>query len=671
MYSGKQDPISFCVFRVIRVLPVVNGDISTKMSENLYRIAVRNRYSTAPAAGQAPPKYLTINSPSSFSNCTVLYEQLSAEIIVLQKKFFSLQYKVFLFSLILIAIPLLIVGTVSYIKSAEIIQKKVSQSNLNTVRQIAANIELILQDVHNTSLHLFQNDQIRTFLKLSENAPYKEIQKYNIKAQESLMYLLCSKKYIHSIYIKGFNGITIDTKGILYQIDKHIEKKILELKGGYLWITDKLVNSNYTTTDVFSLKRVINDIDNITARLATLSINIDEKQISNIYKDKIIGEKGDFFIIDRHSRIISALNKGKLGEEIQEQLRPDEINKKKDGYYRIKMGNQDFLITYCNIDNAGWTLINIVPIEELLKEIAVIKQVTLIGILVSFIICIMVALIFTIKVLSPIKQVRKLMGKLEKEDFNVSMDLNGNDEIALLGRSFNKMSGRLRELIREVYQGQLKQKEAELIAIQAQINPHFLYNTLDTIYWMARIEKAFETSSLVGALSKLFRLSLNKGNKFTTVKNEVEHLKNYIIIQQKRYEDMIDFSFHVPDEVLDCKVIKLVLQPLVENAIYHGIEKKGEAGKIDISIAKKNDRLLYTITDDGNGVDEKEINGLLKKVGNNNRGFGIKNVNDRIKLCFGEDYGLRFHSSRDMGTRVIVTQPYIKENDKNDRSIDS
>ncbi|MBZ4644574.1 MAG: putative signal transduction protein with a C-terminal ATPase domain [Clostridia bacterium] len=579
---------------------------------------------------------------------------------ILQKKFFSLQYKVAIFSLVLIIVPLLTVGSISYVKSSEILQNKVSLSNLNTVRQIANSIELILQDVNDTSLHLLQNEQIRDFLKLSENEPRENIHKYNIKIQQTVMYLLNSKKYIHSVYIKGFNGITIDSKGINYQMDESIKKQIIELRGGRLWISDEIVNYDNTTTNVFSLVRIMNDINNISNKLAIMKINIDEGQISNIYKDKIIGEKGDFFIIDAQGKIISALNKDVLGNLLQNELVNNMTDTAKDGYYKVKLNDQDFLVTYYHIDVTGWTLINLVPLEELLKENIVIQRVMLLGIITSFIICLIFVIIFTIKVLGPLKQVRILMGSLENEDFDVSIDISGNDEIALLGSSFNKMSKRLKELMNVVYVAQIKQKEAELKALQAQINPHFLYNTLDTIYWMGRMENAFETSRLVEALSKLFRLSLNKGSEFTTVKNEVEHLKNYIIIQQKRYEGMIDFSINVSEETLDCRVVKLVIQPLVENAIYHGIEKKGESGKIDVSIRRHGDKLLYIITDDGNGADEKEINELLQKVEDNNRGFGIKNVNDRIKLYFGEEYGLKFYTIPSMGTKVVVTQPYVK-----------
>lgn len=174
------------------------------------------------------------------------------------------------------------------------------------------------------------------------------------------------------------------------------------------------------------------------------------------------------------------------------------------------------------------------------------------------------------------------------------------------------------------------------------------------------MEKAFETCKLVEALSKLFRLSLNSGNEITNVRAEIEHIKNYIVIQQARYKDMITFSMHVDEDVLDCITLKLVLQPLVENSIIHGIEKKGENGRIDITIKKEAGKLLFVIEDNGNGINVEEIRSLLSKAADKDRGLAIKNVNDRIMLYFGEEYGLDFSNGL-CGTTVVVSQPYSKE----------
>lgn len=303
---------------------------------------------------------------------------------------------------------------------------------------------------------------------------------------------------------------------------------------------------------------------------------------------------------------------------------------------------------------------NTVPLDELLKENTRTQQVVFLAMIISFAICILIAILFSNGVLRRLKKLYKQMGKLENEDFDVYIEPAGNDEITLLCRNFNKMSGKLKELIQKVYSVQIKQKEAEFNALQSQINPHFLYNTLDNIYWMGRMEKAFETCKLVEALSKLFRLSLNSGKEITTVRAEIDHIKNYIVIQQARYKDMITFSLHADEELMDCITLKLILQPLVENFIVHGIEKKGESGRIDITIKEEKGKLLFVITDNGSGVNVEEIRELLGKAGNENRGLAIKNVNDRIRLYFGEEYGLDF-SNGESGTTVVVSQPYSKE----------
>jgi len=577
-----------------------------------------------------------------------------------KKRFFSLQYKILIFSFVIILIPILIIGIFSYKESLKIVQQKVSISNLNTVRQVGERIEFIFQDAHDMSLFLIQNDDVREFFKLENDEESAEINTRIIKLNNKLMYLISSKPYINSIYFKGFNGISMDTKNASNPIDNEMEKKIIQLKGGYIWDIGRIINYNGSSTNVFSMIRVVNDMYNITDRLAIMKINIDEEDLSAIYSNKILGKQDDFFIIDTNNRIVSSIDKNRLGQSFHMNISDRRLNNSKEGYFQTKLDGQDYLVTYFIIDNLNYKLINLVPLKELLKENEVIQKVMLEVAGISFFVCILFALLFSIKVLGPLKIIRMQMKKVENENFDVQVNLNGNDEITMLGRSFNKMSAKLKELINQVYLMKIKHKEAELSALQAQINPHFLYNALDTIYWMGRMEKAFETSKLVEALAKLFRLSLNSGKEITLLRDEVEHLLNYMIIQKKRYGDSIGFNIDIEDGLLECRVIKLVLQPLVENAIIHGIDKKDGRGNISVSIRKEAGNLIYEVKDDGIGVDVKEINLLLKDVGDFNRGLGIKNVNDRLKLYFGEQYGIEFFSENGKGTTVIVTQAYIK-----------
>jgi two-component system sensor histidine kinase YesM len=577
-----------------------------------------------------------------------------------QSKFISLQYKVLFYSIILIIIPLVSVGAISYVKSSQIIQHKVSISNLHTVSQVGNNIEYILQDIHDISLYIIQNDEIRDFLKLSNESDEKTIREKKITLDRTLMYLVSSKKYINSIYIKGFNGVTLDTKGIVNQLDSETVEKIHELKGAYIWIYNKITGYDNVTIDAISLVRILRDINNINSNLGILKINIDEKAIADIYRDKVIGN-GDFMIVDENDRIISAINKNKLNQKAIPAISDFDFYNNKEGYFETTIDNKGYLVTYYNIDNLNWRVINFIPIEEILSENAIIKDVVLVAIIICFAICTVMAFLFSVKFLKPLKLLCAKMKKVENEDFDVYMEAKSNDEISMLINSFNKMSNKLKELINQVYAVQIKQRESELKALQAQINPHFLYNTLDTIYWMGRIEKAFDTCKLVEALARLFRLSLNRGEEITTVNNEVENLRSYVVIQQKRYENMINFSIDVDENTLNYKTVKLILQPLVENAIYHGIEKKGGRGNISVQIKEEENKLLYCVIDDGCGVNTEKIKALLSQSDTQIKGFGIKNVNDRIKLYFGEEFGIEFYSSYEQGTKVMVYQPAIKD----------
>lgn len=560
-------------------------------------------------------------------------------------------------SVFIVIIPLLIVGGLSYIKSTSIIKERVSQSNFNTVKQIANNINFVFTDLQNSSVYLWQNKEFMGYLKLPENEVLNSENKL-LSAQNSVNNFIVFKSNIYSIYVKGFNGLVFDSASAENTITGKQEGQLYALRGESMLISDMVKNYDNSRTAVISLLRLLKDLDDLSSNLAIIKLNISEEEISKIYQSKMLGTKGDYFIIDENETIISAMDKQKLGTKLDTKYNNPKMYSAQSGYFNSVIDKHNFLVTYINLSRPGWKLINLVPLDQLSDDTKIIRSITVYGVLISLALCLLLILFFSLKVLSPLKQIRRYMKYIENENFNVSINVKGNDEISLLGKSFNKMSKKLNELINEVYTVQIKQKEAELKALQAQINPHFLYNTLDTIYWMCRMENAVESSYLIQALSRLFRLSLNSGNEFTTVRHEIDHLDNYLTIQEKRFEELIRFKINVSDEVLGCKVVKLVLQPLVENAIYHGIEKKGSQGTISVSVFREGNDVVYIIQDDGAGADEEELTKLLEKVEKNNRGFGIKNVNDRIKLYFGNEYGIKFSSSYENGTTVTVRQPF-------------
>jgi two-component system sensor histidine kinase YesM len=581
---------------------------------------------------------------------------------MVRRKFFSLQYKLMFALLGILLLLMFIFGTVYYLQSSQTLKEKVSLSNLYTVSQIGRNIEFMAQDVHATSLYMIQDANIRHYLKevslLSESQREEETEKIT----QSLMVLLGSKPFIQSIHFQTSSGIVLDTGGTRQQIDKAIAQQVSDMRGGFIWYGNQTMSYLSKTMQVISLARDYNDINDIKQRLALLQINVNEDYIANLYRDPSTGIHGEYLLVDKDNRIVSSLAKERLGQPLPyKNERLSHNLKGKNGYFYSEFDGMQYLVTYYSVDGMEAKLIHFVKVSELLNEMVMDRKLITALIVLCIVVCIGIVAVFSLKVLRPLKQLRLMMENVRKEDFDTQIQVEGYDEISLLGKSFNKMSSRLKELIEQVYSVQLKRKEAELKALQAQVNPHFLYNTLDTIYWVSRMEQAFETSKLVEALSKLFRLSLNSGDEMTTVKNEIDHLRHYITIQEKRYEDRICFTIEADDNLLEYKTIKLLIQPLVENSIYHGIEKNRGRGQIDIRVYAEEDSLVFDVTDNGIGVDLEEMNRLLQQTMEDNRGFAIKNVHDRIQLYCNSDYGITFlDNPSGQGTRVIVRQPLEK-----------
>jgi two-component system, sensor histidine kinase YesM len=264
----------------------------------------------------------------------------------------------------------------------------------------------------------------------------------------------------------------------------------------------------------------------------------------------------------------------------------------------------------------------------------------------------------------PIKRLHDVTTTITKNDLQVLVTRDNADEITELGMSFNVMIGKIRELLEAKVKEQENLKRAELRALQAQINPHFLYNTLDTIIWMAQAGKTDQIIELVSALSSFFRISLSKGRDWITIGEEIERTKSYLTIQRMRYRDIMDFKIEADERVLNNTVLKLILQPLVENALYHGIKNKRGGGTIAVRARQENeDDVLLEVEDDGVGFSQDKLSQLQAELSddsgkiNLDSGFGIGNVNKRIRLYYGKQYGLSVKSEYQVGTCATLIIP--------------
>ena len=268
-------------------------------------------------------------------------------------------------------------------------------------------------------------------------------------------------------------------------------------------------------------------------------------------------------------------------------------------------------------------------------------------------------------ILQPIRQLNSVTEKIAQVDFNARAQVNSDDEVAELAVSFNKMAGNMQSLIDKVKEDERKMRKADLRLLQEQIQPHFLYNTLDTIVWLIESNEPDEAVTMVVTLSDFFREILSKGKEFISIKEEEKHISSYLQIQEMRYRDILEYDIQLDQVIYKYQILKLTLQPVVENALYHGIKYKRAKGCIHIHGEKEGYIIRLTVRDDGVGMDEEELAQLRQQIEKpcqeTEKGFGLANVNERIHMYFGYEYGMKIESEKGKGTTVEIVIPAILE----------
>lgn len=337
-----------------------------------------------------------------------------------------------------------------------------------------------------------------------------------------------------------------------------------------------------------------------------------------------------------------------------------QIEGKSSGYLS-ENGN---LLVFQTSSITGWKVMQVVSLAEVRKETKDMKSLIILTVGSSIIFSILLYFFITSKFIHPLRILKEKMKESSQGNLNVQIINNGTDEIAELATSFNKMISKINLLLNDRVNEEKQLKIAELRTLQAQINPHFLYNTLETIIWMAEAKKEKKVIELTKALSQLFRISLSKGKDFIKIEEEINHIRNYLFIQEMRYQDILDVSYHINREILSCEIMKLTLQPLVENAIYHGIKNKRGKGFVRIKgDFTQEGNICIDIIDNGLGMNEDRLEEIRKQLNlgipfeKDTGGFGLVNVHQRLLLHYGEPFGLSIRSWYGSGTRVSLIIP--------------
>ena len=476
---------------------------------------------------------------------------------------------------------------------------------------------------------------------------------------------------IYAVTIYGENGEILSSIGNAAELKKNIYKdlsfdKELFDSGDEIVFSEPhvqtLFKDSYPWVITTALRMRKNVLDG-----AYIAVDFKFSEIAAYIDNVGVGRQGYCFIEDKNGNIVyhpqqQLLFSGLKSEKTEyiKQL-PDGLTSEENVVYSIK-----------TLSGRQWRIVGLSFTGEIAAEGE--RQIAL-SILVSFVCCVIICLVvlavYSKIVNRPVKELIDAMKHFEKDTDNFSFNEKGEkvSDIKILSDSFGHMSVRIKELMEKVRREETELRKTELKALQAQINPHFLYNTLDSIQWMCERGETDNASKMVGALAKLFRISISRGHELITIKDEINHVKNYLVIQSFRYREQFSYSFEVDEKLETFLCNKITLQPLVENAIYHGIDRLVDEGEIKITVKEAEDDqndILMIVEDNGVGMSEEQCRKILCKERSDSSGIGVKNVNDRLKIYFGEKYGLTVKSELDVGTVMTARIPKIAKEEQNE-----
>ena len=425
---------------------------------------------------------------------------------------------------------------------------------------------------------------------------------------------------------------------------------------------------------VVSLSRAVELTEGTSTTQGVLLVDLSYSSLEHLFDGVTTGKGGYVYLIGSDGEIlyhprIQLIDSGRLKEN----------NKMaagyKDGNHKEIFEGKSRIITVRSVGYTGWKIVGVTPksvisLNSIKTRLFIVFMITLI-----LFILILINSYISSRITNPIKELEKSVGILEEGDLETDVSIGGSYEIQHLGNSIKNMAIQIRVLMDDIVAEHEAKRKQEFDTLQSQINPHFLYNTLDIIVWMIENEQKNEAVKAVTALARFFRISLSKGKSIITVRDELEHVRSYLMIQQMRFKNKFTYEIEAEEECMGFTSLKLILQPLVENAIYHGMEFMDGEGEIKLSVFKKEKDLMITVSDNGLGMTQDQVLSLfsdeVRVTSKKGSGIGVKNVNERIKLYFGERYGLTIDSEPDEGTTIAIrlpAVPYDSNLEKEERS---
>ncbi|OKP93135.1 hypothetical protein A3842_00365 [Paenibacillus sp. P3E] len=566
----------------------------------------------------------------------------------------------------LIILPLFILGFVSYRVYTDAIVKKTVNSVSDNSTLITTLMNSMLTNTESAANILTLNLNKVIVEKYSEDGgQVSDLQLYT-QITNQLSYALL-------IFPDVDSAAYISRSGVVYGSNLEMERNAEQLQGSDMLTTLEhsrgsniwfpMERRSYLVASpeqpVLSLgKRIVNI--NTGETLGYVILNVREDALSAIYRNIGSIQDESFMIVDPSGLVVSALEPSQVLHPLPGGALRDWVMGSAEQNLLQPSPSGRMLLIRADITKLGWQLISMVPYNRLNEDT---KTITQLIILIGFI-CLFFAILgagmLSNLIAKPIINLSRHMKHVNEGHLDPYLEVKSRDEIGILASGFNMMMNRVEELLSNIGKEQREKREYELALIQAQIKPHFLYNTLDVIYTLSDMGRPRDVQRTTKALADFYRVVLSNGRDQITLQEELNSVRDYLSIQQIRYSDVFNFLIEIEPDILPCIIPKLTLQPLVENAIYHGLKTKSSFGELIISGYREESKVILKITDDGVGMSEERLHALETAMRGQEKpvGYGISSVHERIRLYFGSEYGLQISSKLGQGTEIAVNLPY-------------
>jgi two-component system, sensor histidine kinase YesM len=559
-------------------------------------------------------------------------------------------------SLIMVTTLVLVLAGIRYAFS--LYDEQIYSKSSQVLMMSSNSIEEKLERVEEVSYEIAVDPHIQSILSaLQGNVEKYEFYRLEQELEDELVKYVGSEKYIQSINLIDSFGrefLAGSSSNSLKEKDKEFAlKQAAKYEGENHWM--EIDENNGYLTSVRLIRSYENlNFENIGKLL--VRVNLD-RIVSDLPKPQ--GDLAGNIVITDGEHVV-------YSEKRLDHNDNQFLAKNEQGYGIERFNGERFFVNHFTTDFEGWTYWSIIPFNMMFSKITAVKYSLVLVFMLLIVILISLGFNFLRRITNPILELSAAMQKVQNGNFTIVNSLNPSkiyeDEIGILYRNFISMIHRIDELIQENYSKQLLIKETEFKALQAQINPHFLYNTLESINWLAIINKQKEISNMVEALGHLMRNSINFTEDIITLEEELEIVKSYLTIQKYRFDDRLEFQLDIPSYCLTCRIPKLILQPLLENSFKHVVETSIDTSVITLQAYQEEDKLLIRIEDNGPGIDplilQKVKEGIVKPRGT---GIGLNNIDTRIRLFTGEQNGIRIENLLGKGTAITVVLPFQSE----------